>query len=556
MRKLTDQELDWLFNNGKGRAFDFGSPLRKIFLILLVFLCFTSSLHAAGAVRITLTSTSAEAASQQGVARDATRFFTSASATNLRLSIWGVNGSDLPDIAGGELAGRVCTSDAPGAIQQISGIYFHDVDGMLYVTANNFPSLNSYLIKYDPNDLGSGPLASWTLTSQTVEGVLWNAAAGTWWVFYHSMTDIEERDTNFTLLATKTLPVVPGGTEFWNGGIWVGDKLYLNPHNQNTDDRIYIYQYSAGAFVFVNRVAQPLVGAGQGMFLYLGDLFMVNRLTATTGNIIKCAFNPEPAKTSLLSVLVEWWALNEASGNALGSRAGKDLTETSGTIAQAAGPGGVGNSRDFEAGDTEHFTRADAALNMNGNQDFTVAAFVNLESIPATNFGVVSKYNSGASQAGYLLYKSAVNKFQFAVSPDGTGVAGNAKEAIWASIATTATWYCVFGEHDAGADTIRINVDSTAAAPVVVTGYTGGVFASTADFQIGAFAAGANNHDGLIAKVALFNRVLTDAEKDWLRNAGVGRTYAEVVAAAGAGSKGIGFGMGTFISDLRERRIQ
>ena len=170
--------------------------MRKIPLSILALLCFTSSAHAVGAVRITLTSTSAEAASQQGVARDATRFFTSASATNLRLSIWGVNGSDLPDIAGGELSGRECGSDAPGAIQQINGIYFHSTDGMLYVTANNFPSLNSYLMKYDPANLAGGPTASWTLTSQAVEGVIWNPTTGTWWVFYHSMTSIEERDTN------------------------------------------------------------------------------------------------------------------------------------------------------------------------------------------------------------------------------------------------------------------------------------------------------------------------------------------------------------------------
>jgi hypothetical protein len=288
--------------------------------------------------------------------------------------------------------------------------------------------------------------------------------------------------------------------------------------------------------VFVNHVAQPAAGCGQGMFLFDSTtLYMAERLTTTTGNVMKCAFVAEPAPTSLLSALVEWWELNEASGNALGSHAGKTLTETSGTIDAATGPGGAGGSRDLEAGDTEYFARSDSGLSMSGHQALSLIAFINLESTPAGNAGVAGKWNSSITQAGYLLFVTTNPTITWAVSPDGTSTAANAKQAQHVSTLSAGTWYMVYGDHDPVFDEIRagVNDPQTDTFRVTTTGVTGGVFNSSADFIVGAHNAGGSaSLDAKVSKIGLFNRVVTDGEYRWLHNSGNGRTYAEIVAAA------------------------
>jgi hypothetical protein len=490
--------------------------------------------------RITLTTrTASQVQAHQGVARDATRFWTTSGADNFTLYEWAVDGSGLPDTAG-PTDSRDCELDFPGTISQINGIYYHSVDGMLYVTGMDFTGdKDGWVNVYDPDDLAGGPVSSHQLRTAALEGVTWNATRGTWWAFYHESIDVDEYDTSWNLIDTKTPDLAVGGTpstEKWNGGFWYNDLLYLNPHNQNADDRIYIYKLVSDELVFVNHVAQPAAGCGQGMFLFDSTtLYMAERLTTTTGNVMKCAFVAEPAPTSLLSALVEWWELNEASGNALGSHAGKTLTETSGTIDAATGPGGAGGSRDLEAGDTEYFARSDSGLSMSGHQALSLIAFINLESTPAGNAGVAGKWNSSITQAGYLLFVTTNPTITWAVSPDGTSTAANAKQAQHVSTLSAGTWYMVYGDHDPVFDEIRagVNDPQTDTFRVTTTGVTGGVFNSSADFIVGAHNAGGSaSLDAKVSKIGLFNRVVTDGEYRWLHNSGNGRTYAEIVAAA------------------------
>jgi hypothetical protein len=170
--------------------------------------------------RITLTTrTASQVQAHQGVARDATRFWTTSGADNFTLYEWAVDGSGLPDTAG-PTDSRDCELDFPGTISQINGIYYHSVDGMLYVTGMDFTGdKDGWVNVYDPDDLAGGPVSSHQLRTAALEGVTWNATRGTWWAFYHESIDVDEYDTSWNLIDTKTPDLAVGGTPSTENGM-------------------------------------------------------------------------------------------------------------------------------------------------------------------------------------------------------------------------------------------------------------------------------------------------------------------------------------------------
>ena len=234
---------------------------------------------------------------------------------------------------------------------------------------------------------------------------------------------------------------------------------------------------------------------------------------------------------SLLTSLESYWNLDEASGNAVDSHGSNTLAETSGTIAAATGPGGVSGSRDFEAGDTEYLTIADNASLSTGDIDFTIAAWVQFESLGA-NRSIVSKYNTGTVREYWLLYALSTDRLTFTVSNDGTATTPVPADSLGAP--STGTWYFVVAWHDAAANTTNIQVNDGAVDSV---SYSSGVLDGGALFSFGATnsGAGTNHHDGLIAKVGFWKRVLTSGERTQLYNSGTGLLYSELTAAGGQG---------------------
>jgi hypothetical protein len=235
---------------------------------------------------------------------------------------------------------------------------------------------------------------------------------------------------------------------------------------------------------------------------------------------------------SLLTDLIAAWELDEASGNALDAHAGLDLTETSGTIGASSGPGGVGGSRDFEAGDTEYFAIADNADLSVGDIDWTIEAWVNLESKPAGNSVIAAKWDSGSNQREYmLLHLASADRFQFLVSQNGTTV--NTASADTLGSPSLSTWYQLLAWHDSVANTLNIQVNNGAVDSVSYS--SGGRNGPTA-FQIGAslsLGVAAGYLDGLAAKVRLWKRVLTSDERAALYNSGNGLAYPLTVATGG-----------------------
>jgi hypothetical protein len=230
---------------------------------------------------------------------------------------------------------------------------------------------------------------------------------------------------------------------------------------------------------------------------------------------------------ALKTDLKVWYDLAEASGNAIESHAGLNGTETSGTIGTATGPGGASSARDFEAtGDTEYFEAADHADLSTGDIDYTIQAWVMLESTPGSNMHVAAKYNAGGGQDEFRLFINASSQAAFQVS--GNGSASTTVAATTFGALSTGVWYHLFGYHDSVNNLIGVKVNGTGDTAAHSTGS----FDSTTNFVIGARSNAAQYFDGLIARVAKWNRLLSGAEETELNNGGLGKLYAELDAAA------------------------
>jgi hypothetical protein len=232
---------------------------------------------------------------------------------------------------------------------------------------------------------------------------------------------------------------------------------------------------------------------------------------------------------ALTDSLIESWELDEASGDATGSHAGKTLTETSGTIGSAAGPGGSGGSRDIELGDSEWFQRADDNDLDGGDFDFTFEAWINLES-KATVQDILGKWDG--SQGYLLLYNSGTDRFEWYCRSTGAGSTGVATANNLGS-PSAGTWYQLIVEHDAAANEVRIRGNNGTADTAA---FSAGVGPNADPFIMGERQGGTNGTyvDGLLAKCRRWDRLLTSDERSQLYNGGSGLAYTSFVSSQGA----------------------
>jgi hypothetical protein len=223
-----------------------------------------------------------------------------------------------------------------------------------------------------------------------------------------------------------------------------------------------------------------------------------------------------PDQCDLTNSIVSWWKLEEASGNRVDTPGTVDITSDPGP-GQAAAK--VNNGADFESG-SSHFLESSSdpsALDF-ADADFTIAGWVNLESVGALR-SILTKWNETGDQRQYrLIYDHTGTTFKFQVSSDGTAIA-----SVSSSITpSTATWYFLVAWHDATANTINITVNNGSPNS---TSHSGGCFNSTADVMMGAGDGAVDFFDGLIDEVGVWSRVLTAGERTVLYNNGTGITY-------------------------------
>ena len=185
-------------------------------------------------------------------------------------------------------------------------------------------------------------------------------------------------------------------------------------------------------------------------------------------------------------------------------------------------PGKAGNAAHMNAADKAYLSVEDSPELSMGDADFTVAAWVYLES--ETSEVTLGKGDSNHSATiEYILYLTGQGTSRFFRFAVGNG-------SIWAGVSSSQTdiapgrWYYVMAWYDAARDNINIQVNN---GPVDSMSYTGGSYDSIQPFAIGRHPNVDSGYwSGMIDEVGIWKKTLTDQERAELYQAGAGNPFS------------------------------
>lgn len=246
---------------------------------------------------------------------------------------------------------------------------------------------------------------------------------------------------------------------------------------------------------------------------------------------------------ALLTSLISYWKMDEASGNAVDAHNGNVLTAENAPPSVA---GLINTARGFTAASSQDFVRNSNSSLQTGDIDFTLMCWVYLTDLTTVQT-IIAKYGDDSSNAEYALFfngaADASRRFAFTVVDAAQNQTTVVAENFNAPDA--ATWYQVWCWHDAVLDTLNIAVvDVDEIEYLDSVAYSAGVAVSTAPFRVGALGNTAGLfYSGRVDEVAFWKRTVTGGERVTMRNGGVGLAYSfgETVPAGFDGIVPVGF---------------
>jgi hypothetical protein len=224
----------------------------------------------------------------------------------------------------------------------------------------------------------------------------------------------------------------------------------------------------------------------------------------------------EEEDNALLTDLVDFWKMDQASGNETGSHASIVLTDNN-TCGSTTGK--INNARTFN-GTNESFSAADSATLSTGDVSFYVALWVKWTSTVGDQT-IIGKWTESGNQREWRIRKNAFNGLDFFYSSNGTN---SANVATGTGIITTGVWYFLEAWHSATAN--EVNIAYQGGSPTTLS-YSSGVFDSTAVFEIGSKNAGGAEFLNGAADEVYYRKgsIPSTADRAALYNAGSGLTY-------------------------------
>lgn len=225
---------------------------------------------------------------------------------------------------------------------------------------------------------------------------------------------------------------------------------------------------------------------------------------------------------SLLTNLIAYWKLDEASGNALDSVGSNDLTDN-GSCGSATGL--ISNARTFDASKTQYFTHADNSDLSTGDIDWTFACWINAASFADTSgyHAIAAKgpWNSPGTDSEWIIYRDGFSSgLTFQVC---SGTTQSVVGATNFGTLSTSTWYHVVVWHDSVNNEIGIAIN--AGTPNTLAHSTG-VNDGTTGFEIASSVSAGLYWNGTIDEAGFWKRVLTSTERSDLYNGGAGLAYS------------------------------
>lgn len=226
--------------------------------------------------------------------------------------------------------------------------------------------------------------------------------------------------------------------------------------------------------------------------------------------------------SNLHSDLVAYYNFEEATGTRVDATGrGNDLTDNN-TVTRAAGI--IRNAASFIIANSEYLSRASSADHNMGDIDFTIALWVLLNSVSVGN-EILSKWDTGGNQRSYVIAFDVANSVLICnISSAGAAPAANLAASSF-GLPPIDQWNFMVVWYNKTTDLLNIQINN---GVIDSATKTGGAFASTAPFQIGAVNLGgvpSNFLGGRIDAVGLWKRELTATERAELYNNGAGRQY-------------------------------
>lgn len=241
---------------------------------------------------------------------------------------------------------------------------------------------------------------------------------------------------------------------------------------------------------------------------------------------------PLPTPTATPSVidmqtgLVSCWDFDEqvVSGTRFDKIGSSHLTDQN-TVGSTI-LGHINSAAFFIAANNEGLTLADTQQTSVGDIDFTIVAWARINSSPASHRPIVSKGVPGV----YEYYLSAVNVFTY--PPVGQFTIGNGTNtcSIYRYEYVAGLWRFYAGWHDSVADQIGFRVDSSEYTQACAHG----AYDGSGIFEFGRSSITGGLSDGNVDSAVLYKRLLSQTERDWLYNYGVGRSCTEIMDSAAA----------------------
>lgn len=235
---------------------------------------------------------------------------------------------------------------------------------------------------------------------------------------------------------------------------------------------------------------------------------------------------------SLLTDLISYWKLDEASGNGLDAHGSHPLISRSTDPGTGTGIINGGRTSVLEGGN--RFNIDDHADLRMGDIHFTFAIWVKLTDLPlSVDNNIFGKFGD-ANYEYTLQVDSATDDFEWAVF-SGAGFSGPSSVFAGLGPVSTGSWYFIIVDHDPDADEIGIQVNN---GTRVTDAHSGGVYAGNEDFgtfgntETGGFSLGLG---GMIDEFGFWKRKLTTQERTDLYNGGAGLAYPLTVAGPAAG---------------------
>lgn len=159
-------------------------------------------------------------------------------------------------------------------------------------------------------------------------------------------------------------------------------------------------------------------------------------------------------------------------------------------------------ARDFERSSSEYIDRADIITAAVDN--FTMSAWINIESLPGATMNILSNGLSGGFGEGYQLQVTIAGKLRL----DFAYVAN----ALGATTLSTATLYHVLGVRRSGTAYVYLNGAQEGTTTTSTPFTPGGSSSTTIGARQNEGTSITGFFDGLIAEAAMWDRALSDAE--------------------------------------------